>query len=69
MFPRHGAPRVGGCVLMPAAVPHFLAAVLTVAVCAAGVAVTAAVDRSLSSDACRAEAAAALISADHCALR
>ena len=46
-----------------------LAAVLTVAVCAAGVAVTAAVDRSLSRDACRAEAAAALISAHHCALR
>ena len=49
--------------------PYLAGAVLTVAVCAAGVAVTAAVDRSLSRDACRAEAAAALISADHCALR
>jgi hypothetical protein len=49
--------------------PIAAAAVLTVASCAAAVTVTAAVDRSLSRDACRAEAAAALISADHCALR
>ena len=49
--------------------PYLAAAVLTVAVCAAGVAVSAAIDRALAFDACRAEAAAALISANHCALR
>lgn len=54
---------------MPAAAPYFLAAVLTVAVCTAGVLIPAAINRALAFDACRAEATAALISAHHCALR
>lgn len=49
--------------------PIAAAAVLTVASCAAAVAVSAAVTRSLDGAVCRAEAAAALISAEHCALR
>lgn len=49
--------------------PIAAAAVLTVASCAAAVAVTAAANRALAGAACRIEARAALISADHCASR